>query len=146
MKQSTYRRQYVSSRRGVVLVCVLACTLIAISLAASALHLAMHNARASKQELRSRQTQWLLQAGVQRARRALRSDDYLGEEWLVPADQLPESEGRVVIEVAPSERLADNLHWQVTVTAEYGSQGSQPLRRSHSFSIERRLPAAASAQ
>ena len=145
MKQFTYHRQYVSSRRGVVLVCVLACTLIAISLAASALQLAMHNARASKQELRLRQTQWLLQAGVQRARRALPRDDYLGEEWLVPADQLPESEGRVVIEVASSEGVADSLNRQVTVTAEYGSLGSQPLRRSHTFSIERRLPASASA-
>ncbi|MEO8270210.1 MAG: hypothetical protein ABI557_10830 [Aureliella sp.] len=125
-------------RSGAVLVCVLACMLIAISMAASGVHLAMLGARASKQNLRSRQTQWLLQAGVARAHHGLQRGDYMGEEWLVPASQLPESSGRVVITVAPVESApvesaTDPLYWQVTVTAEYGSSASQLTRRSHSF-------------
>lgn len=133
MKHRSLNVQNDSRRMGVVLVCVLACMLIAISIAASGVHLAMRGARASKQNLRSRQTQWLLQAGVERARSGLQRGDYAGEEWLVPASQLPESGGRVVIGVVPVESATDPLTWQVTVSAQYGSPPSQLTRRSHSF-------------
>jgi len=137
MKNNLLHVQNDSRRSGAVLVCVLACMLIAVSMAASGVHLAMRGARASKQNLRSRQTQWLLQAGVERARSGLRRGDYSGEEWLVPASQLPESSGRVVIGVAPVESGTDPLTWQVTVTAQYGPTASQLTRRSHSFQFKR---------
>ncbi len=133
MKPSTSSVLTRSRRSGAVLVCVLACMLIATSMAASAVHLTMRGARASKQNLRSRQTQWLLQAGVQRAYSGLQRGDYSGEEWLVPANQLPESSGRVVIDVVPVESASDQSTWQVTVTAEYGPSASQLTHRSHSF-------------
>lgn len=133
MKPSPLNASHDSRRSGAILVCVLACMLIAISMAASAVHLTMRGARASKQNLRSRQTQWLLQAGVERAYRGLQSGAYSGEVWLVPEDRLPESGGRVVIDVAPVESATDQSAWQVTVTAEYGPSASQLTHRSHSF-------------
>ncbi len=136
MKHNSLNVPNDSRRSGAVLVCVLACMLIAISIAASGVHLAMRGARASKQNLRSRQTQWLLQAGVERARSGLQRGDYSGEEWLVPASQLPESSGRVVIGVAPVESATDPSTWQVTVTAQYGPNTSQLTRRSHSFQFK----------
>ena len=142
MNRSSLKVERDSSRSGVVLVCVLACMLIAISIAASSVHMAMRGARASKQNLRSRQTQWLLQAGVARARSGLQRGDYSGEEWLVPATQLPESSGRVVIDVAPIESATDHLTWDVTVTAQYGPTTDLLTRRSHSFRLKpKALPA-----
>ncbi len=132
MKPSTSSRLMDTRRSGAVLVCVLACMLIAISMAASAVHLTMRGARASKQNLRSRQTQWLVQAGVERACRGLQRGDYAGEEWLVPANQLPESSGRVVIDVVPVESASDQSTWQVNVTAQYGPSASQLTQRRHS--------------
>ncbi len=128
--------QHRSRRTGVVLVCVLVCMLIAVSMAASGVHLAMRGARASKQNLRLRQTQWLLRAGVERARAGLRRSGYAGEEWLVPATQLAGANGRVVISVAPLESPADQATTQVSVTAEYGSNPSELIRRSRSFQFE----------
>lgn len=125
-----------SRRSGAVLVCVLACMLIAVAMTASGVRLAMYGARASKQNLRSRQTQWLLQAGVARAYRGLQRGDYTGETWLVPATQLPEPNGRVVIDAAPMESATEQLAWQVTVMAEYGPSASQLIRRSHTFQFK----------
>lgn len=125
-----------SHRSGAVLVCVLACLLIAVAMTASGVRLAVSGARASKQNLRSRQTQWLLQAGVARAYRGLQRGDYAGERWSVPPTQLPESYGRVVIDVAPMDSAPDQLTWQVSVTAEYGPSASQITRRSHAFQFK----------
>lgn len=120
-------------RAGAVLICVLACALIAMSLAASSIHLALQGARASKQNLRLRQTQWLLQAGVQRARQASQRQDYEGEQWIVPEEFLPESQGRIVIDVAASQA---DLGRVITVTAEYGAGGMPPIRRTQTFSVD----------
>lgn len=118
-------------RQGVVLVCVLACMLIAITLAASTVHMALKGARASKLNLRSRQTQWLLQAGMQRARQGLQNPDYTGEVWIVPATHLADLEGRVTISVKPLETSQQTSDRQVTITAEYGSTFTELTRRHH---------------
>lgn len=146
MRHKQQRDRDLQPRAGAVLICVLACTLIAMSLAASSIHLALQGARASKQNLRLRQTQWLLQAGVQRAHQALQQPDYDGEEWIVPEEFLPVSQGRIVIDVnsanAESQEAlqqvpeASALKRIVTVTVEYGAAGLPPMRRSHSFTTE----------
>lgn len=136
MKHSSLSASSGSRRSGAVLVCVLACMLIAVAMTASGVRLATYAARASKQNLRARQVQWLLQAGVARAYRGLQRGQYTGEMWLVPATQLPESNGRVVIDVAPVESATDELTWQVSVVAEYGPSASQLNRRSHSFQFK----------
>lgn len=136
MRHNHLRSRDPQLRAGAVLICVLACTLIAMSLAASSIHLALQGARASKQNLRLRQTQWLLQAGVQRAHQALQQPDYDGEEWIVPEEFLPESQGRVVIDVTSANTDSEEAERFVTVTAEYGTAGLPPMRRSHSFAID----------
>lgn len=146
MRHNYLRPRDPQLRAGAVLICVLVCTLIAISLAASSIHLALQGARASKQNLRLRQTQWLLQAGLQRAHQALQQADYDGEEWIVPEEILPESRGRIVIDVTSANAESQEALQQVsddapdkrfvTVTAEYGAAGLPPMRRSYSFSID----------
>lgn len=136
MRHNPLKPREPQSRTGAVLICVLACTLIAISLAASSIHLALQGARASKQNLRLRQTQWLLQAGVQRAHQALQQPDYDGEEWIVPNEFLPESQGRIVIDVTTANADSQEAKRFVSVTAEYGADGLPPMRRSYSFAID----------
>ncbi|QDV24555.1 hypothetical protein [Aureliella helgolandensis] len=77
MIQSTRRR-----RRGAVLIAVLACLMICASLTATALHQSLRSRRETKNSLRVRQTELLLQAGMRRATQQLQiSSEYSGEHW-----------------------------------------------------------------
>ncbi len=126
-------------RSGAILICVLTCTLIALSLAAAAMQLSLQSLRASKQTLRLRQTQWLLDAGIQRARRAVLRQDYSGERWSLSAEQLAGEEGVVIIEVelrdgaTPTKETDDSAQGLATVTARYGDSPADTIQRSYTF-------------
>ncbi len=113
------------SRSGAILICVLTCTLISLSLAAAAMQVSLRALRASKQTLRLRQTQWLLDAGVQRARRAVLREDYSGEHWSLGAEQLAGEPGVVTIEIEARE--------VATVTARYGGSAADTIQRTYTF-------------
>ncbi len=119
------------TRIGTVLVCVLACGLIAITLGACAIRLAVGSARASKQTLRLRQTQWLLDAGVGRSQLRISNGNFEDELWQLSAEVLMEARGTVHIQV----ENADSDSVLITVTAEYGPElaNESTIRRSYAY-------------
>lgn len=110
-------------RCGAVLICVLACMLIATSIAATSLYSSLRMRREAKSSFREQQTEWLLKAGVERARANIEKDpNYLGEQWDVPESILKIAAGRVTIatvEEPPfsSDQTQENLRW-LKVTAQ----------------------------
>ena len=104
-------------RRGAVLICVLACMLIATSIAATSLYSSLRMRREAKSSFHEQQTEWLLRAGVERARANIEKDpNYLGEQWDVPESILRIATGRVTIakvEAPPlsGDQTQENLRW-----------------------------------
>lgn len=122
-----------ANRSGAVLVCVLACTLIAITLGAAAIRLSLKSARAGQHTLAVRQTEWLLDAGVRRSLDRLTNGNLQNEQWIVPESVLLQGHGMVECVVAQNP-AGDSL---VSVTAEYrlGDSPDQVFRRTHSYPI-----------
>ena len=125
------KTKYRNNRSGTALICVLVCGLIAISLGTSAVRLTLVSARASKQTLRLRQAQWLLEAGIERSQLRISNGDFADEEWKVPAGVLSEDHASVSINVAD----AGNDSMLVTVSVEYGPEpGSERnIRRTYAY-------------
>lgn len=130
-----------ASRRGSLIVCVLACLLIASTIIASTTRSALQRRRNVHVEHQLRQTELLLDAGVLRAARQLRvSRDFVGETWR-PAGAISRFDGaRVEIRVAKNPQN-DNLR-DVVVIASLGNdvagERSTPLvtRRTHAFHVD----------
>jgi hypothetical protein len=81
-----------------------------------------------------RQTEFLLQAGSDRAVFRLQSDtNYIGETWNLPAETFGDrGEGRVTIEISPVDGQAAR---RVQVVAEYPLGGETSIRRSRTFQV-----------
>lgn len=120
-------------RSGTVLVCVLACSLIAITLGASAIHLSLKSARAEQHTLAVRQTEWLLDAGIRRSLDRIAIGNLRDEQWIVPESVLLRGSGTVDF-VITQNPTGDSL---VSVTAEYqlGDSPDQTFRRTYSYPI-----------
>jgi hypothetical protein len=128
---SPVRRRASARRRGAVLICVLACCLTALSLSLTAVRQALRSTRESKQLLKLRQTEWLLNAGVLRVRQKLQDVAYTGETWEIPSS-VTRSEAAVIwISVDPSSSAAPSGTYirTVTITAETGTT-PHAMRRS----------------
>jgi hypothetical protein len=82
-----------------------------------------------------RQTELLLEAGLDRAAGALRrSANYRGETWDIPAKEiLGHGDGQVVIEMVAGDTAAGQ---QVRVTAEYPAGSEVSVRRSRTFTVQ----------
>ena len=120
-------------RTGTVFVCVLACSLIAITLGASAIHLSLKSARAGQRTLAARQAEWLLDAGVRRSLDQLSGGAPQLEQWRVPQSVLLRGNGTVDFDV----KRNDAGYTIVSVTAVYrlGDSPDQTFRRTHSYTI-----------
>jgi hypothetical protein len=81
-----------------------------------------------------RQTEFLLQAGADRAAFRLSNEtDYRGETWNVPAQQLVGSgDGQVTI---CASRDSEEKPWQLRIVAEYPLGGELSIRRSQTFLV-----------
>ncbi len=121
-------------RRGAVLAAALVCLLVVLSILSSMLHSAIRARRQLHAERDLRQTELLLEAGLDRAASVLgQSADYRGETWNVPAAEiLGHGEGQVVIELKES---SDANARQVHITAEYPHGSERSVRRSGDFTI-----------
>lgn len=127
-------------RGGVLLVCVLVCLLVACSLVTAMVHNALRFRRDVHLQHQMRQTELLLDAGVLRAARRLRtSADYQGESWqpegAIQRFDNPQVEIRVTSLAADSRR--------VEVTASLGTAdqdgrkyAASRTQRSHIFDLE----------
>jgi hypothetical protein len=127
------------SRRGVVLLCTLVCLSVATVLVVMTTHQSLQTRRQGRIERQLRQTEFLLDAGVRRARAALAADyQYAGEIWQ-PTAALRQTE-TVWVEIHVSELQNDSLGTnespgsRVTVTARLALAAAAPqTQRSHSF-------------
>ncbi len=124
-------------RRGAVLVCTLACCLTALSLSVISVRLALRSARESKQVLKLRQAEWLLNAGVQRAKRNAQDIHYSGETWEIPATVTGSEGATVWIAVEPNTDGSPVDTSTFTITIESGTT-PHAIRRSYLLTIATR--------
>jgi Tfp pilus assembly protein PilV len=122
-----------------VLVAVLVCLAIATALVTSTVRSALDGRRAMRTQHQLRQTELLLAAGVQRARRqwqatsADQAADYRGETWTLSPRVIPHVESaQVKIEITPA---AEKALREVHVTARLLVAADKVIQRSTSFSI-----------
>ncbi len=127
-----------AERRGAVLVAALACLLIVMSIIGSMLQGALRARRQLHAERDRRQTELLLEAGVDRAAVQLRRDpEFRGETWkLVASEVTGRGDAQITITAA---REAEGDPWQVQVVAEYPVGNELSIRRSKTFVVQ--LPA-----
>ncbi len=129
------------SRRGAVMVAVLACLAVAGIVYAAMLQ----SVTTERQALAARQDRlhavWLADSGTARAAAQLAlAADYKGETWKLSADQLRLPDGAAVtIEIEPvPEKPSQRL---VRVRAEYGPEGEPRARHTQETLLELpRLP------
>lgn len=123
-----------SRKRGAVLVCVIACLAVAMLLLAGMLKRTLLTMRQIRTERQLRQTEWLVQAGVERAAFRLASDvEYTGEAWSLSAEEIVGTDpGRVNISV----RRDSTDRASVQVVAEFPSGRVTSIRRTRAFLID----------
>jgi hypothetical protein len=122
------------SRRGAILIVALVCLLVVTGLLGTMLQGTLRAHRQLHTERDRRQTDLLLQAGMDRAAFRLANEpDYRGETWDLPAAAiLGTREGRVTIAASHDSEQAP---WQVYVLAEYPFGNDLSIRRSRTFEI-----------
>jgi hypothetical protein len=137
MTQCFQRRQH--QRSGSIVIVALVCLVVVMGLAASMIQGAMRDRRHMRTLRDLRQTELLVEAGVDRAAFRLADDaDYRGETWDVPAEEIVgRGAGRVVIEAS---RDGDDKPWQVRVAAEYPLGGETSIRRTRTFTVQPQPP------
>lgn len=120
-------------KRGAALICVVACLAVATLLLGGMLKTALLTMRQVRTERHLRQTEWLVQAGAERAAFRLASDvGYTGEEWSLAADEIVGTEpGLVTISV--SRDSTDRA--SVRVVAEFPAGSAASIRRTREFLI-----------
>lgn len=124
----------VRGRSGTVLIVALVCLLVVIGLLGTMLQGTLQVYRQLHVERDRRQTELLLQGGIDRAAFRLANEPgYRGETWNLPAASiLGSSDGRVTIETL---RESDQQPWQVHVVAEYPLGNDLSIRRSRTSQI-----------
>lgn len=122
------------SRRGAMLVVALACMAIVMAIIGAMLQGALRTRRQLHVERDLRQTELLLEAGLDRAAFELAQDsEYEGETWTIPSERLLGSgDGEVVIVVS---RRGDADSWRVRVAAEYPLGTASSVRRTRTFLV-----------
>lgn len=122
-------------RHGAVLICVLACSLTALSLSILAVRTTLRSARESKQALKLRQAEWLLNAGLLRAKQKLQVAHYTGETWEIPATVTRTDAAVIRIRVEPVQSESDLQSNTVSITVESGLS-PKSLQRSCKLTIQ----------
>ncbi len=123
------------SRPATVLICVLACAIVVMGMVAAALQGALLVRREARTEHALLQTQFVCEAGAQRAHRKLQSDrEYAGETWTPAITGSSFTACEVSIRV---ERSSDKQPTALNVTAKLfePSHDLAGLQRSFIFHI-----------
>jgi hypothetical protein len=121
-------------RGGAVLVAALVALLIVMAMLASMLEGTLRARRQLHVQRDLRQTELLLQAGVERAALQLARDaSFRGDTWNVPAESLADrGVGRVTTEIS---QQSDDGPWIVRIVAEFPLGTAASIRRSREFQI-----------
>ena len=129
-----YKSQRHPRKRGAVLVCVIACLAVAALLLAGMLKRTLLTMRQIRTERHVRQTEWLVQAGAERAAFRLASDEeYTGELWSLAADAIVGTDPGVV-SISVNGDSTDRA--SVQVVTEYPSGSAASIRRTREFLID----------
>jgi len=131
------RNRIRKQKSGAVLICVIVCMAVATLLLAGMLRQTLSARRQIRTERQSRQTDWLVQAGAERAAFQLANDpEYTGEVWSLSADRMGGSDpAAVTISVAKADSK-DSSRASIKIVAQYPSDRVTSIRRTHEFLID----------
>ncbi len=135
------KRNRSEARRGLILICVIACLVVASALVALTVQSSLRGRREARLQLQLRQTELLCEAGVSRATKQFEiSESYTGEQWR-PELGL-DNYHAAVVEIEVTELASDTLQSnqsskRVTVIAKLDSYWGQagPMQRTHHFIV-----------
>ncbi len=124
------------SRSGTILICVLACLGIVIALVMTTMQSSLRGRREVRMQRQLIQTEFLCEAGVQRAVQQLkRSPEYKGEKWFPNLSSTAFGNAAIEIRIEPSMDDINTLHAQVIATLANSADSNDRMQRSHTFSI-----------
>ena len=123
-------------RRGAVLIVVLVCLALATTMFVLVVKQAVAERRAIDRSHSALQSLWLAEAGVERAvARLAAEEDYAGETWIIPGQQLSRDDAVVRIKV---EKVADRPERRsIRVEADYPSGSEHRCRRVKQILMDR---------
>jgi len=134
----TVKRTRPPNRQASILVCVLACMVVATALVVAATRSALQARHEVRTQRQLRQMELVLEAGIQRAARQLSADpQFNGETWTLSESTIP-GLGSAQVEIEVSSH-GDGLPQQVQVVARLPATGPPVVQRSYTFSINRVL-------
>lgn len=131
-KQRLPRRQ---GRHASILICVLVCLAVATALVVQTTRSALQGRRDALTQRHLRQTELLLEAGVERAAQRLGADvEYTGEIWSLSAESIP---GCSLAQVEITVPSLDDGAWprRVQVVASLSAGGPNVIQRSYTFPL-----------
>lgn len=117
-------------QRGAVLIVALVCLFVSVTMVGALLEGTLRARRQLRAVRDLRQTELLVQAGIQRARYQYAQDrEYQGETWNIEGSDMP-TEGNATVTIT-------NRDGQTRVVAKYAARSTGPIQRSRSFSSSR---------
>ena len=124
------------SRSGTVLICVLACLGIVVALVMTTMQSSLRGRREVRMQRQLIQTEFLCEAGVQRAVQQLkRSPEYKGEKWFPKLGSTSFEKAVIEIRIEPSMEVVDTLRVEVMATLANSADSNDGMQRSHIFYI-----------
>lgn len=124
------------SRSGTVLICVLACLGIVIALVMTTMQSSLRGRREVRMQRQLIQTEFLCEAGVQRAVQQLkRSPEYKGEKWFPKLGSTSFGNAAIEIRIEPSQEVVNTLRAEVFATLADSAESNDRMQRSHTFLI-----------
>ena len=124
------------SRSGTVLICVLACLGIVIALVMTTMQSSLRGRREVRMQRQLIQTDFLCEAGVQRAVQQLkRSPEFKGEKWFPKLGSTSFGNAAIEIRIEPSQEVVNMLRAEVFATLADSADSNDRMQRSHTFLI-----------
>lgn len=132
IRSGTSGRSAAGPRRGAVLILAMIGLLLVSMIGVTVLQMTLLQRRHLRDEELRLQTQWLVEAGLERAVVMLRQDDgFTGDVWTVPSGVLRQQSATTVTIQVP-EAGEDNLR-QITVEATVTIDGQQQAQITRTF-------------
>ena len=124
------------SRSGTILICVLVCLGIVITLVMTTMQSSLRGRREVRMQRQLIQTEFLCEAGVQRAVQQLkRSPEYKGEKWFPKLGSTSFGNAAIEIRIEPSQEAVNRLRAEVIATLADSADSNDRMQRSHTFLI-----------
>lgn len=135
------------SRRGAVMIVILACFALAATLFVLLGRMAVAERRASELQMWTVQAEWLAEAALERAAARLRADaKYNGETWNISASELGgQKAAQVEIRVASLDKKIPGERW-ISATADYPNDPVHRCRWEKQWKITLETPSAPAAE